>query len=359
MENIQFKKNNFDLIRLLAAMQVAIVHAYEHLGLESGRWIIELVSVFPGVPIFFVISGFLISASWERSYSLSSYIQNRVLRIYPALWACFAFSIFTLYLLYPINALSSDFFKWVIAQVSIGQFYNPDFLRGYGVGVLNGSLWTIPIELQFYLVLPLLYLFFRKFSWGAAFLLVVMFVLMVVNQVYIGLKGYEDGLAIKLFGVTVLPYLYIFMAGAILQRNFSLVRRYLAGKVVHWLVIYLFSAALFSYLGFNFKGNYLNPVSVILISILIISFAYSNTLKLSDVLRGNDISYGVYIYHMVFVNIAIHFNIFEPGVNFFLVLLLTMLMAFISWRLIEKPVLALKKYSARITSDKKSLQRIP
>ena len=34
---------------------------------------------------------------------------------------------------------------------------HPDFLRGYGVGVLNGSLWTIPVELQFYALVPLIY----------------------------------------------------------------------------------------------------------------------------------------------------------------------------------------------------------
>jgi peptidoglycan/LPS O-acetylase OafA/YrhL len=46
-----------------------------------------------------------------------------------------------------------------LAQLSIVQFYNPDFLRGYGVGVLNGSLWTISVELQFYVMLPWVWTF--------------------------------------------------------------------------------------------------------------------------------------------------------------------------------------------------------
>lgn len=48
--------------------------------------------------------------------------------------------------------------------MSVVQFYNPDLLRGYGVGVLNGSVWTIPVELQYYAVLPLLYLAVKAFK---------------------------------------------------------------------------------------------------------------------------------------------------------------------------------------------------
>tara|TARA_B100002019_G_scaffold119888_1_gene102919 strand:+ start:672 stop:1751 length:1080 start_codon:yes stop_codon:yes gene_type:complete len=356
LKEFQFKKNNFDLIRLLAALQVVIVHGYEHLGLERGKWFIDFISVFPGVPIFFVISGFLISASWERSSSFYSYVQNRVLRIYPALWGCLLFSVLTVILVYPINVSLIGFTKWIVAQISIGQFYNPDFLRDYGVGVLNGSLWTIPVELQFYLLLPVLYFCFSKVQWSRALLLTVLISLIAINQVYVYIQGSESYLAIKFFGVTVLPYLYIFMVGVILQRNIFFVRQFLADKAVYWLIIYLASVILLAYLDFNYKGNYLNPLLAILLSLLTVSFAYSYSFKLGNILRGNDISYGVYIYHMVFVNLLIHINEFAPMVNFILVVMCTVSAALISWRLIEKPALALKKYSVRRSKDKMECQ---
>ena len=84
--------NNFDLIRLIAAAQVAVRHCLVHMGFE-GSPLTNLVSVFPGVPIFFFISGFLIFQSHRVSQSRRQFFVNRVLRIYPALIVCFAVSV--------------------------------------------------------------------------------------------------------------------------------------------------------------------------------------------------------------------------------------------------------------------------
>src|SRR5260221_5801342 len=65
-----------------------VCHTVLHLQVAAPPWLMHLVNAFPGVPIFFVISGFLISLSYERSSSLKSYCRNRVLRIYPGLWCC-------------------------------------------------------------------------------------------------------------------------------------------------------------------------------------------------------------------------------------------------------------------------------
>src|SRR6202011_6269624 len=79
-----WRVNNFDLLRLLAALQVAVVHSIGFL--KPTRYFARLMEAgldrFPGVPIFFVISGVLISKSYERSDSLRDYIRNRCLRIF-------------------------------------------------------------------------------------------------------------------------------------------------------------------------------------------------------------------------------------------------------------------------------------
>ena len=79
------KKNNFDLIRLFAAIQVMFFHTVEHLNLEIGFF--KYFSSYRGVIIFFTISGYLIYLSYERNKNnLWQYIRNRVGRIFPALW---------------------------------------------------------------------------------------------------------------------------------------------------------------------------------------------------------------------------------------------------------------------------------
>ena len=63
MKKIKFnRENNLNLIRLLAALQVAISHSLTHLDIKT-EWLLFLnnnfFKYFPGVPIFFFISGFL------------------------------------------------------------------------------------------------------------------------------------------------------------------------------------------------------------------------------------------------------------------------------------------------------------
>ena len=158
--------NNFDLIRLLAAAQVVFVHAVGHtpvlgVGPPWLRELLDVVILFPGVAVFFVVSGFLIAKSYERLRDEPRvYLWHRVLRIYPALFLCFAVAMIALGVfgfLTPDVVGSVKFWGWLAGQLSFGQFYNPEFFRGFGMGVVNGALWTISVELQFYLFLPLFY----------------------------------------------------------------------------------------------------------------------------------------------------------------------------------------------------------
>ena len=157
-------RNNFDLIRLAAALQVASTHALPYFVPESRTWyLLRFVELFPGVPVFFFVSGFLISKSFERNASPPEYALNRVLRIYPGLIVCFALSVAAAALTGYFNTVRpapSEWLRWTAAQLSFAQFYNPEFMRHYGVGVLNGSMWTMTVELQFYALVPVLYVLF-------------------------------------------------------------------------------------------------------------------------------------------------------------------------------------------------------
>ena len=72
--------NNFDLIRLLAAFQVVITHGIVHLKIDDPLSLSYVLNYFPGVIVFFTISGFLITSSLQRNSNIKKYFINRTLR---------------------------------------------------------------------------------------------------------------------------------------------------------------------------------------------------------------------------------------------------------------------------------------
>jgi peptidoglycan/LPS O-acetylase OafA/YrhL len=183
-----FRVNNFDLLRILAATQVLVIHSMARLGIQvpgSLKWF----EWFPGVPIFFVISGYLVSASFERQDNIYRYLKNRFLRIYPGLWACIGLTVVVTSALGYRRTQFMDF-AWFPVQL-LGFIYTPHFLKSFGAGTYNGSLWTIPIELQFYVMLPLVYLVWRRLRMGnmgaPCFLAVFIVINLIINYALPGL----------------------------------------------------------------------------------------------------------------------------------------------------------------------------
>ncbi len=346
--------NNFDLIRLFAALQVVYAHGSEHLRVPwgpIGRGVHQVLEALPGVPIFFVVSGFLISMSYERHPDLGSYARNRFLRIYPALWAAFLVGlalIATTGFLGPETLTSWKFPAWVAAQLTIFQFWNPDFLRSFGVGVLNGSLWTIPVELGFYAVLPLLYRgVLDRMPRSRGDLVLVMLALASYSLWFaaVAALGHHPDLRLKLLMVTIAPYLYMFLFGVLIQRHRHRLERLLVGKAWLWAGVY---AACFGaaprLLPRTPAGNFeLQLLWQAALALLVVSFAFTRRRWSDRVLRGNDISYGVYLYHMLVVNLLVYLG-WTGAVSPLLVTFAAgVLLAVLSWRVVEAPALRRKR----------------
>jgi peptidoglycan/LPS O-acetylase OafA/YrhL len=334
---------------------VVLVHAHEHLGKPFPAPMVDVLERFPGVPIFFVVSGFLVSASYERSDRLAAYARNRFLRIYPGLWVCFAVSLASVTALYRWQASLGGFLAWVLAQVTVGQAYNPQFLRGYGVGVLNGSLWTIPVEIQFYLLLPLFYALLDRVRWNRAIVGIIGAALVCAQLWYAWLKGHDPTITVKLLGVSLLPWLYLFLAGVILQRSPAITERWFRGRAGYWLVAYACASALLGLAGMPVTGNLLNPVCALLLGFLTVSAALTPIARSDTWLRGNDISYGIYIYHMVLVNAFVRLGYVGGFVEVIALTGLTSVIALVSWRVVEAPALRLKTYTVREQTVRQTL----
>lgn len=349
----KFIENNFDLIRLLAALQVAFVHIVDIMKIEtvSERSVaMQVLYMFPGVPIFFFISGFLISRSYENNSCLWEYFVNRTLRLYPGLIVCVAFSIIIVVLggyFHGSGVTWFDLMLLFLAKTTVFQFYNPDFMRAYGDGVLNGSLWTITVEVQFYFMIPVVYFAVAhrpKYCTSNGALLVLLSIFFLINRLYAVLPDILDGsVVIKLVGVSFLPWFYIFLLGVLMQRNCESVYSLLSGRFHLVLPAYIIAAYMLSGM-WNAFGNNINPLIVICLVLTIFSLAYSVPFLSRKVLRGNDISYGLYIYHMPIVNLMIFSGLsakFEYGL---LALGGTIVLAVISWKMIEYPALSFKRH---------------
>jgi peptidoglycan/LPS O-acetylase OafA/YrhL len=331
-------RNNFDLIRLAAALQVVLVHGAEHLDLANTPLIGALTYV-PGVPIFFIISGYLVSSSFRRSSDVRRYVKSRILRVYPALWVCLIVGVLVA-MLVGVSFLRWQTVPWIAAQLTIVQFYNPDFLSGFGVGVLNGSLWTIPVELQFYIILPFVLKALDRVARPTIWLVVTIVVGAVVAQAYNALEG--GSLLAKLAQVTLAPHLYMFLIGTLLQEHEATVKRMVGGRVLPIFVMFAAGTVVLTWLGFSTAGNRLNPASVLLLAALVMSVAYSSPALSHRVLKGNDISYGLYIYHMLVINVFVQLGWLGSHWLLWAVVVLSAVLAAASWVIIERPALRLK-----------------
>ena len=122
------------------------------------------------VDAFFVISGFLIFMSYERTSSLRRYAIKRARRIYPA-YLCIillcAFGLFTLSGLPVDQYFSADWFKYLVANLTFLNFLAPSLPGVFENNLLqavNGALWTIKIEVMFYCSVPLIVWFAQRFG---------------------------------------------------------------------------------------------------------------------------------------------------------------------------------------------------
>jgi peptidoglycan/LPS O-acetylase OafA/YrhL len=336
--------NNFNLIRLVAAFQVMAVHALNHFEVKG--FLVDVLKATPGVPTFFFISGYLICTSYKRMHlrGNGAFFANRFLRIYPGLIACVLLSTLAVALTGYFQHKDigvSRFLLWILGQTTIFQFYNPDFMRPFGVGVLNGALWTITVELQFYLLVPLLYYLIQR---RPRALVAVVLMSLGLN---LFLHGFADGKAlhIKLLYVSFAPWVYMFLFGFILAYRevlFDVVRRF---EFKYLIVGYIAAMNVIGDYTSNAQ-NAINPVAFFFLGCLILKLATMRLAlppKLARFVDKSDFSYGLYLYHMPVINMLLFLGLFTASVNIALAVALSLAAAVFSWYAVEKPALKHKR----------------
>lgn len=341
-ERFDSRSNNFDLIRLLAAALVIVGHSYTLTASHSADPVARLIGYRDGgnlaVCFFFVISGFLVMRSFERN-SLIAYISARFLRIIPALVVVVFLQVFVLGSVFTTLPLS-DYFSVHNIRDGLRSILIFDIrFRLSGVfdsnpypSVVNGSLWTLPIETLFYLLLPWIALtgiLSRSGAWIVALGLVGL-------RIYVHAAGYTANNSPLVFnGVPLyhaVDFSLVFFAGVLLWIYRNSIP--LSGGLAFMALVLLYAAH-----GTNSAIWVFYLTMPYLVLYLALSFHVPLNMK-----KVGDMSYGVYIYGFPVQQALIAYfkNALSPVVLSLVALPIVLVLAFLSWQLVESPALRLK-----------------
>lgn len=328
--------NNFDLMRLFLATSVVFLH-FDHLVNDPAVSALlkptEFVSS-RAVNGFFVVSGFVVYMSFDRSRKLGKYLVSRFLRLYPA---------------YLAAILIVGSLPFVLSSCAGQDYFSPAWLRYLGTNLvflnflqpnlpcvfdgnfdntLNGSLWTLKIEVMFYAVVPVLFFLIRRFG---------------------------GVLVLSLTFAFSLAYFYGMMALADTSGSgaYVVLARQLPGQMTY------FSAGIFLYLYYERFAAHIAWLFPLAVALLFVPFLWIEPIALGIVIIGaavapkyhvdlskiGDLSYGVYVFHFPIIQLFLQLGIFKGSHLglFAAVLSATFFAAFLSSRLIEKPAALLNR----------------
>lgn len=336
----QFSNNNLDCLRVILASIVFLFHISALTSLPAFNLLGKYCSPHFAVRSFFVISGLLIYRSYSRSSSFRSYIEKRVRRIYPAYFTVIACSALGLYLVSSVPAsryFGAQFWQYLGANLSFLNFLAPTlpgvFTSNSNLAV-NGALWTLKIEVAFYLFVPFIHYLSNRF--GVRKTMATIFCLSclwkygfaLLDSLYgsVGPDAAENSRSIYAKMEVQFPaQLAYFTAGILLLLFFDKLKS-------HFRVIACTAAVLYLLDHFITK----EILDIFWISGVVFVFGFWR--YFGNFAKYGDFSYGVYIVHFPIIQTVIMLGHGRLSPPIFLLLSLTLvtLTSVLMWHLVEK-----------------------
>jgi peptidoglycan/LPS O-acetylase OafA/YrhL len=332
------RENNFNLLRFFAASLVIVSHCsalawgenpepiWNYLGhLETGGSI--------GVLIFFAISGFLVAQSFVSRGRLRYFVAARALRIYPGLVAAVVFSVIigAFATEWPLHDFLRDHqtrrflihnsMAYPIEFNLPGVFEHNPLKSG-----VNGSLWTLPLEIQMYIVIAgfgLMGLFKTREIYNAVFASFLILTASVKGEALPLIAAHPEA-----------PRLAIaFLCGTFLFVNRERIR-----ISIPWALL----LAAFIVWGHT-RIPSIRMIYIPAITYIVFVLGYHPKLFFRPYTRLGDYSYGLYIYAFPTQQLISYYH---PGIHQFQLFALAfpciLVTAVLSWHFIEKPALRRK-----------------
>jgi peptidoglycan/LPS O-acetylase OafA/YrhL len=347
----QGRDNNFNLIRIIAALAVLGSHSFAlSTGSGDAEPLRKLLGMSMGtiaVDVFFVTSGFLVTSSLLSRKSTIEFIWARVLRIFPALALMLLLTVFVLGVFFttlPASAYLSlpETYFYLVKNTTlitgVAYFLPGVFDDNPYKSAVNGSLWTMPYEIRLYAILAIIWSILR-----------------------IAKKTRSNAFQTSIIVFSVLSGIYLFAEHFIFNsesRSARLAFMFFSGSVFYilreqvfishrafWLSVVLIAVA-------TFNNQLFAAVYFLTITYILFYLAYIPSGFIRAYNRLGDYSYGVYIYAFpVQQTVAA----LVPGVSVRQMLLLsataTIVLAILSWHLLERRCLGLKTHYVEHTKN--------
>lgn len=339
------RNNNFTFIRLAAASLVIVFHSFKVRGIK-----LDPISQLIGferlgsiaVATFFVVSGYLIASSLQRSPSMFIYLKKRILRIYPAYITVL---IVTVFILGPCVS-SLGFYKYFL-NINLFDLFKHVYLYNWDIrlpGVfgnlpqkyfINNALWTLPVEFTAYLIIMIIFPL-KKIK---PEILIIVIVLLGIGYFIMDLMDSKPVHLLNMNVMWVSKFFIFFFMGALLKvgRNFI---KFSKGNFI--IVGTVFFASCFIE-----RGSFLvlhQAIYFLTWPYIVICFAYLPIPYIGKLDRFGDISYGTYLYAYPVQQIIVGVEGANIGSLRMILysLAISLSLGALSWVMIEKPALRLK-----------------
>lgn len=351
------RKNNFDFIRMVAALCVLFSHQHALTGLREPSVLnVHSLGGF-SVLMFFSISGFLVAQSWEADPNLWRFSVKRFLRIWPGFAVVIILAAVVLGPLvssmslreYYAHPLFKDYFSNLHFTLRDGL---PLQFTGSAIPTaINGALWTIPLELKCYVALG-----------------------------FLGLIGVL-GIRLMLPLLTLLAAAAYFSLEPQLGEIFKNLEWTLTTTLLIQFSLFFFAGSSFYYLRIQANKRHATlalgiswitaiiaitlgkPLLALWLVVPVTTLVFGNmsTPGIRDAGRYGDLSYGIYIYAFPVQQTFIW--LWKDHISWWTLLGITAIatttLAFLSWHLIEKTALQFKPKRKHPESSSKNLAPKP
>jgi peptidoglycan/LPS O-acetylase OafA/YrhL len=336
------RRNNFDLLRLLAASGVMALHVVD-LSAEPALAFLGWLETKISLSTFFIISGYLVYMSCDNTPLLRDYASKRVRRIVPAyvfvVLVCALFGAL-LSTLPPAEYFGKSWLQYLAANLSFLNFLHPGLpgvftSNPFPGAPVNGALWTIKVELMFYAVVPAIVWMCRR--WGHHLVLGLGFVASCLWWGGFMALAYKLNKAGFVEVAKQMPgQLMFFLPGAwcycerarLQQMGWKLGA---IGAAVLWLASQWPQHV-------PSPGVFLYPIGLA----ALVSWAAHNLVYLGSVTRCGDLSYGIYMWHFPLIQALVQLGVFKasPLGGLALLLIAVVSLAALTWHAVERPSLA-------------------